>query len=197
MADDEPLIDCYEVLQVSPDCDTKTLEAAYRRLAKMYHPDNSGTSDPIKFNEVLAAYRAIRSSRRRQAESDRLYDQHNGEHADFSGPGEGEVYGTAALRDAEDHAKILVFLYKRRRDDAQNPGVVAFHLQELLGCSYEQLEFHKWYLKEKGLITATEQGTLAITIHGVDHVISMSRSTRTEKLLLNQGGFRRETEGQQ
>ena len=34
----------------------------------------------------------------------------------------------------------------------------------------------------------TEQGTLAITIQGVDHVISMSRTTKAEKLLIAQSG---------
>jgi curved DNA-binding protein len=75
-------------------------------------------------------------------------------------------------------------LYKRRREDAQNAGVPPFYLQEMLNCSDEHFEFHKWYLKEKGFIAITEQGTLAITIQGVDHVISMSRTTRAEKLLI-------------
>jgi curved DNA-binding protein len=53
-----------------------------------------------------------------------------------------------------------------------------------LNCSDDTFEFHKWYLKEKGFIVVTEHGTLAITIEGIDHVISISRSTRAEKLLI-------------
>ena len=67
-----------------------------------------------------------------------------------------------------------------------NAGVVGYYLQNMLNCSDEHFEFHKWYLREKGYIVVTEHGTLAITIHGVDHVIAMSRSTRAEKLLIAQ-----------
>src|SRR4030095_14842397 len=95
---------------------------------------------------------------------------------------------STALSDADDHAKILVFLYRRRRENAQNAGVVGFYLQEMLNCSDELFEFHKWYLKEKGFVVLTEQGTLAITIQGVDHVISMSRTSKDEKLLISKLG---------
>jgi curved DNA-binding protein len=93
---------------------------------------------------------------------------------------------TSALNDAADHAKILMFLYKKRREDAQNAGVVGYYLQDMLKCSDEHFEFHKWYLKEKGFIVLTEHGTLAITIQGVDHVISMSRTAMAEKLQITQ-----------
>ena len=56
----------------------------------------------------------------------------------------------------------------------------------MLQCSHEHFEFHKWYLKEKGYIVLTEQGTLAITIQGIDHVISLSRTSKAEKLLISQ-----------
>ena len=61
-----------------------------------------------------------------------------------------------------------------------------FYLQEMLKCSDEHFEFHKLYLREKCFIEATEHGTLAITIQGIDHVISMSRTTTAEKLLIAQ-----------
>jgi curved DNA-binding protein len=41
-------------------------------------------------------------------------------------------------------------------------------------------------LKEKGFITLSEQGTLEITVQGVDHIISTSRTTRAAKLLIAQ-----------
>jgi curved DNA-binding protein len=107
------------------------------------------------------------------------------------GPGnDGYASDDAALNDAEDHAKILLYLYKKRREDAQNAGVIGFYLQEMLQCSDEHFEFHKWYLKEKGFIAITEQGSLAITIQGVDHVISMSRTAKVEKLLIGQSSDR-------
>ena len=185
MADEQPFTDHYKVLQVRQDCDAKALEAAYRRLAKMYHPDHPETADAAKFTQVIGAYRALRNPERR-AEYDLLYAQNVTAGAPYQSLGADGLDEGAALDDADDHAKILMFLYKRRREDAQKAGVIAFYLQDMLKCSDERFEFHKWYLKEKGFIAITEQGTLAITIQGVDHVISMSRATRAERLLIEQ-----------
>ena len=186
MTDGEPFIDYYDILQVQPDCDAKILESAYHYLAKMYHPDHAGTPDTTKLNRVIEAYRVLRNPKKR-ADYDRLYASMNGdERQRASTNGGAEIDDQVALDDADDHAKILMFLYNRRRENAQDAGVVGFYLQKLLHCSDEHFEFHKWYLKEKGFIAITEQGTLAITIQGVDHVISMSRTTRVEKLLIAQ-----------
>jgi curved DNA-binding protein len=185
MAEEQPFIDYYDLLQVTPRCDEKILESAYHHFAKMYHPDHSGSADTTKFNEVAEAYRVLRSADSR-AKYDLVYAEH---HPDgFPGdPGDekGAVEAGPALEDADDHEKILMFLYKKRRENAQSAGVVGFYLQDMLSCSDEHFEFHKWYLKEKGFVVLTEQGTLAITIQGVDHVISMSRKTKAEKLLLS------------
>ena len=59
-------------------------------------------------------------------------------------------------------------------------------LQEILDCLEDNFEFHIWYLKSKGFIELTERGTLAITIEGVDHVISTSRTNFAERLLIAQ-----------
>jgi curved DNA-binding protein len=186
MTGGQPFIDYYNTLQVNPNCDAKTLESAYRHLAKIYHPDRPDTADTTKFNEVIAAYRVLRNPQQR-AKYDLLHIQNSGKDwSEFPSSDEGEIDERPALNDADAHARILMFLYKKRREDAQNAGVAGFYLQEMLDCSDEHFEFHKWYLKEKGFIVLTEHGTLAITIQGVDHVISMSRTTRAEKLLIAQ-----------
>ena len=185
MADGQAaFVDYYAILQVSPDCDAKTLESAYHALAKAYHPDHTGTDEHTKFNEVTMAYRLLRNPEQR-AEYDALHAGHN--HKEWYEVRSGADIGIdekAAVSDADDHAKILMYLYKARRENAQNAGVVGFYLQELVQCSDEHFDFHKWYLKEKGFISITEHGTLAITILGVDHVINMSRTTEKEKLLI-------------
>ena len=48
------------------------------------------------------------------------------------------------------------------------------------------------YLKQKGFIEVTEHGTVAITVEGIDHVISLSRTTAAEKLLIGQSFDRRD-----
>jgi curved DNA-binding protein len=188
MTASQPFIDYYDILQVDPNCDARKLGSAYRYLAKMYHPDRADTADPTKFDEVIAAYKVLRNPNQR-AKYDILYAQNKGLYWIETPVGDAEeIDEKPALNDAEAHARILMFLYKKRREDAQNAGVAGFYLQEMLNCSDEHFEFHKWYLKEKGFIVLTEHGTLAITVEGVDHVISMSRTTRAEKLLIAQTG---------
>lgn len=91
-----------------------------------------------------------------------------------------------AVADAEIHERILFFLYRRRREHSEDPGVLSYHVQALVKCSDESFDFHIWYLKSKGYLAITEQSGLAITIEGVDHVIAMSR-TREERKLLTKG----------
>jgi curved DNA-binding protein len=181
MAGDRPFTDYYRILQVDPTCDAKSLESAYRYLAKMYHPDHAEAADPTKLNEVIEAYRALRNPHQRAQ-----YDLQYANNVGFPSSSQAAADGQSAFGDAEAHDRILMALYGKRRENAQDAGVIGFYLQEMLKCSDEHFEFHKWYLKEKGFITITEQGTLAITIQGVDHVISMSRGTRAEKLLIAQ-----------
>jgi curved DNA-binding protein len=186
MADGTSFIDYYDILHVKRNCDSKALESAYRYLLKKYHPDHTGIADSRQFKEVMEAYRVLRDPDRR-SEYDKLYDQNNREEWLRSASNGGvEIDEAAALDDADAHAKILMFLYRKRRENAQDAGVVGYYLQNMLNCSDEHFEFHKWYLKEKGFIVITEHGTLAITIQGIDHVISMSRTTRVEKLLIAQ-----------
>jgi curved DNA-binding protein len=186
MTDGEPFIDYYNILQVDWECDAKELEFAYRHLAKLYHPDHPDTADVTKFNEVIEAYRVLKNHDQR-AEYDLQYAANTNKRTSTRFPDEESYAGEKnALGDAEVHERTLRYLYKRRRENAQDAGVGPFTLQEMLNCSDEHFEFHVWYLKAKGLIETTEQGTLAITIEGVDHVISMSRTIMAERLRIAQ-----------
>lgn len=180
MADGQEFVDFYKVLQVNPNCDARALEAAYRLLAKMYHPDHAATANVTKFNQVIEAYKRLRSPNQR-AQYDLIYATRTG--FKFNAGGEDDSEQTA-YDDADAHSKILLHLYKKRRENAQDAGVGRYFVQKMLNCSDEHFEFHLWYLKAKNLIETTENGTLAITIEGVDHVISMSQTLMKEKLLL-------------
>ena len=61
--------DYYDVLGVSRDAGEKDLKAAFRRLAKQYHPDaNPGDQNAEhKFKEINEAYEALRDPQRRAA----------------------------------------------------------------------------------------------------------------------------------
>lgn len=46
----------YEILEVSEKASVEEINAAYRRLAKIYHPDVKSTGDVDKFTELTNAY---------------------------------------------------------------------------------------------------------------------------------------------
>ena len=185
MSDAQKFIDYYEVLQVSPNCSPKMLESAYRQLAKMYHPDHSKTANVEQFKKVVEAYRFLRDASAR-AEYDARHRTRSVDEDSAPANPRSPLAEDNAASDADMHERILSILYRRRREKAQDAGLGNYHIQETVGCSDEHFEFHLWYLKSKGYIEMTEQGTMAITIDGVDHVISLSRAARTEKRLLTQ-----------
>src|SRR5262249_59337592 len=57
----QPARSLYEILQVDPRAEPEVLEAAYRRLARKYHPDVSGTDDSAqRMKELNAAYQVLK-----------------------------------------------------------------------------------------------------------------------------------------
>jgi len=67
--------DLYRVLQVDPSANPLVIQAAYRALAQIFHPDVSGDSDEMK--RINAAWEILRDPRRR-----RQYDiERAGRHA--------------------------------------------------------------------------------------------------------------------
>ena len=70
--------DLYQILQVPKDADTATIKKAYRRLAKLYHPDRhrDATEDEVEraeelFRQVKQAYEVLGTEERRK-----LYDRY-------------------------------------------------------------------------------------------------------------------------
>ncbi|MGZ5234347.1 MAG: J domain-containing protein [Burkholderiales bacterium] len=64
----------YEFLGVSPDASDEAVKMAYRKLAKMHHPDHN-PNDPDaarRFREVIVAIAILRDGKRRSAYNQRL-----------------------------------------------------------------------------------------------------------------------------
>ncbi|MEO6153005.1 MAG: DnaJ domain-containing protein [Croceibacterium sp.] len=113
MSDDGPFFDYYKVLQVNTDCDPKSLEAAFRYLAKLFHPDHPGTADATQFNQVAEAYRGLRNPDKR-AEYDQLHAANTGQAGSrYFSSDEPKAQERAALNDAEAHDMALRLLYKK------------------------------------------------------------------------------------
>lgn len=58
--------DPYEILQVSPNAEQEVIKAAYRRLARKYHPDSSDTPSEKKMKELNWAYDTLGDSKKRK-----------------------------------------------------------------------------------------------------------------------------------
>jgi curved DNA-binding protein len=175
----ETFIDYYKILQLSQEADQETIERVYRLLAKRYHPDNKDTGDAQKFDALVKAYRAL-SDPERRADYDAKYDAGNSyqwNNCSRMAPSGG------AEEDGKIYQAILSMLYTARRRDAGNAGVGIFQMEKLLGVPEKYLEFHIWYLREKGWIQRVENGGFAITVNGVDAVIENDLSLKRTRLL--------------
>ena len=86
--------DFYEVLGVKKDAKDKEIKAAYRKLAKKYHPDsNPGAEAKQRFEEISEAYQVLSDPEKRK-----LYDQFGMAAFDgsFETGGSGAGYGSSA-----------------------------------------------------------------------------------------------------
>jgi curved DNA-binding protein CbpA len=170
--------DYYEVLEVSPNANSETIDRIFRYLAQRYHPDNHDTGDRLRFDAVLQAHNTLKDPAKR-AQYDIQLKNYSGVRwklADEAGDGKD------IQPDGDLQHKLMSILYVKRRQDANNPGVGSVELERLLGCPTKHLEFHLWYLKEKGWIRRLENGLLAITVEGIDRTNSKPRGT-TSKFL--------------
>jgi len=71
---EQPFVDHYETLQLSPNASAEMIERVYRVLAKRYHPDNRETGSVDRFTEVQTAFDTLADPARRAA-YDVKYDE--------------------------------------------------------------------------------------------------------------------------
>lgn len=171
---EEPFVDYYEVLQVSPNVDVGTIERVFRYLAKRYHPDNADTGSAEQFDLVMKAYRVLTDQEKRAA-FDVVFQQQRGvqwklaeEAADTD-----DLDSDRLLRE-----RLLSLLYVKRRRDLHNPGIGTMEIEKMLDRPQQMLEFHIWYMRQKGWIERTDEGYLAITADGVEQVETNLRGQR-------------------
>jgi curved DNA-binding protein CbpA len=172
-------IDYYEILEISPNANSDTIDRVFRHLAGRYHPDNQETGDLARFSEIVRAHDTLKNPVKRAQ-----YDIQHKNHSDSRRKLAEEASDSIGIgRDVDIQSKLLSILYVKRRRDIHNSGIGEADLERLLGCPREHLEFNLWYLKEKGWIRRQEDGTIAITVEGVDRANSEHRLETTIKLL--------------
>ncbi|MGJ0514927.1 MAG: J domain-containing protein [Methylomicrobium sp.] len=177
--------DFYEILEISPNANSDTIDRVFRYLAQRYHPDIQGTGDSHRFAEIVQAHETLREPEHR-ARYDIEYKKHR--HRNIPQP-EANQNPQTLYEDGMVQERLLMLLYIKRRRSMNNPGLGNLELERLSGCPREHLEFHLWYLKEKGWICRLENGLLSITVNGVDHSNQETRDNRSAKLLTVQHGY--------
>ena len=159
--------DYYEIMQVSQTADPDTIMRVYHILVKRYHPDNPDTCNTEKFHQIVEAYKVLSDPEKRIA-YDIRYDQNRAHTL--------KIFQEASDDDNFDSDRrildgILSLLFVSRRRDPGKGGLGEIQLERLLGCPNAHLQFHIWYLREKGWVERLDNGHLAITAAGVDKVI--------------------------
>ncbi|MGA0601500.1 DnaJ domain-containing protein [Caulobacter sp. KR2-114] len=176
-------VDYYEVLEISPNANSETIERVFRYLAQRYHPDNPDTGDRSRFELVLDANNTLKDPAKRAR-----YDLEHRDHARLRL----QLIEEAGDREGIDHDvliqnRLLSLFYVKCRKNIRDPGIGDAELSDLLDCPPEHLDFHLWYLKEKRWISRREDGLLAITIDGVDRASSQVQPLTANRLLTENG----------
>ncbi|SIT54066.1 Heat shock protein DnaJ domain-containing protein [Mesorhizobium prunaredense] len=176
-------IDYYELLEISPNANSETIERVFRYFAMRYHPDNQDTGDASRFSEIAEAHNTLKDPVKRVQ-----YDIQYKDHLKLRHELIEEVSNTKGIeRDGVIQAKLLSLLYVKRRQDVNNPGIGDEELERMSGCPREHLEFHLWYLKAKGWIGRVENGMFAITVEGIDRANAEHRRDTSTRLLNHTG----------
>jgi curved DNA-binding protein CbpA len=170
--------DLYEILEVSPNASHETIERMFRYLAQRYHPDRD-TGDADLFDQIAQAYRTLK-----EPESRAAYDSRHKTNLDYQWSLVEEAGDNDNFeKDNMIQERVLSVLYTKRKRDPREPGLGSIPLASLTGCPHEMLDFHLWYLKDKGWIMRMEDGSVAITADGVDRSLLLHRSVETQKLI--------------
>ena len=158
--------DHYIALGLEPKAESEAIQAAYSKLARMYHPDNPETGDEKKFEAVNMAYEVL-SDPVMRLEFDKLkgIDREAGNPV-FSGPGFFEALKLGAML----RSTVLCILCDRRRMKPFRPTIASRDLENMLQASPEEMSFALWYLKQRGQVINDDKSNLQITADGMDYL---------------------------
>ncbi len=156
------------------------IERIFRILARRYHPDNTETGNADRFRMLREAYQVLSDPDHRAAYDVRYQQCRERQLKIYE-----EASSASGSVDEDNRMRqgVLALLYIARRRDVTDAGIGVLELESMLGCPEKHLEFHTWYLKEKGWIQRLESGQFAITATGVDHVGTVTPFLREDRML--------------
>jgi curved DNA-binding protein CbpA len=185
-------IDYYELLQLSSNADTDTIERVFRHLAKKLHPDNTESADSERFQLIVEAHRTLSDPETRAGYDVKYQDYWNRKWKLVSEASD----GTAFDNDREIRESLLSMLYVQRRRNMSKPGLGDYEMARLLGKPFEMVDFHLWYLKAKGWVERLDTGQLAISALGVDQIEQSRLRLGNDRLLTADSGAPKGAGGQ-
>ncbi len=175
-------IDYYDLMQVSPNADEDTIQQIFRHLAKKWHPDHQH-GDPERFKLLAEAHRTLMNPERRASYDlryQKFWETKWNLAADAS-------TSQGFVDDSEVREGLLSLYYVQRRSKMDDPGLGEMEVARLMRVPIHLIEFHIWYLKEKGWIQRLESGQFAITASGVDQVEKGRLRLNPDRLLTAYG----------
>jgi hypothetical protein len=172
-------LDYYELLQLSANADEDTIHRVFRHLAKRHHPDAPGGGDRALFDRLVEAHATLTDPEKRAA-YDVKYQRYWSQTWQVASEASD---GQTLFDDADVRDRLLALFYVQRRRSMRQPGIGEMELARLIGMAVEQVEFHVWYLREKGWIQRLETGMLALTADGVDQIEKVREREGARRLI--------------
>jgi len=157
-------LDCYEIMQLSPNADADTIHRVYRILAQRYHPDSQETGNSKIFLKLCEAHRIL-SDPEERARYDAQYRETKRLHWKIFDRAKA---ATGPEAEQSKRQGILELLYAKTVHDPERAAMTVFEFEELLGCPREHLEAALWYLKGKEYVKRSDNGRYTITVSGFD-----------------------------
>lgn len=156
--------DHYAVLGIEAKSSSETIQQAYARLAKKYHPNNAVTGSAEMFEAVNKAYETLADPQLRA-----MFDKVKGGGQEDGNPTfSGVEFFDALGREGLRRAAILCVLYDRRLRKPSAPSLSMRHLELMVEATEAELSLALWYLKQRGLAASDDKSSLQITVDGMD-----------------------------
>jgi hypothetical protein len=195
--ENDRFVDFYDMLMISPSADRHMVEWATRLMLARYDPQKSKNPDPQKYQLVRDAYRTLADPARRaeydtelakqkeptgQAELSREPSEDGAE--DLVRPKSGAAVAangsisqqTFAELKRRRHA-VVSLLYKQMVTSPRDPGVGRTEIGRMSDLDVDELEFTLWFLREMGLVKATQAGSYTITVAGAQWIEEAGRNS--------------------
>lgn len=162
------VVNYYDLLQISPQAETETIERVYRLLAARYHPDNQETGDTERFRLIREACEVLRDPARRKE-----YDQEFQSNAAKPLPiFLGKEFTDGIDAEAKIRIGVLCLLYSKRRANPDFAALSLLDMENIMAFPRERLLFALWYLRAKRYVLQDDRSSFIISAEGVDYLES-------------------------